>query len=111
VPELRPAVLRIEPDTIPQLRTLIAECLDLLDDKLGRLRADGRIFDPWMHDPVSIRMRDLYNESVMDAADGGYAALRAYEAELLRVHDTLAEMERNYRATDEDTAALFEGRA
>ena len=43
-------------------------------------------------------------------ATGGYAALRAYEAELLRVHDTLAETERNYRTTDEATAALFEGR-
>jgi hypothetical protein len=111
VPESRPAVLRVEPDTIPQLRELFSECLRLLGEKLEDLRSNGRMVDAWMHDPVSTRMRDLYNTHVMDAADGGYAALRAYEAELLRVHDTLAEMERNYRATDEDTAALFEGRA
>jgi hypothetical protein len=111
VPDSRPAVLRVEPETLPQLRDLFAGCLDLLREKLRSLERNGRMVDAWMHDPVSTRMRDLYNTHVMDAADGGYAALRAYEAELLRVHDTLAEMERNYRATDEDTAALFEGRA
>jgi hypothetical protein len=111
VPDPRPAVLRVDPGTLPRLRELFADCLELVHENLNSLNRQGRMVEPWMHDPVSIRMRDLYNESVMDAADGGYAALCAYEVELKRVHDTLAEMERNYRATDEDTAALFEGRA
>lgn len=111
MPDSRPAVLRVEPESLPQLRDLFADCIELLREKLRSLERHGRMVDPWMHDPVSIRMRDLYNDRVMDAADGGYAALRAYEAELLRVHDALGEMERNYRTTDESTAALFDGRA
>lgn len=69
------------------------------------------MIDPWMNDPVSIRMRDVYNASVMDAPDGGYAALRAYEAELRRVHEQLGRMEEEYRRTEDDNAALFRDRA
>ncbi len=105
------AVLRVEPETIPQLRSLFAEALDLLRVKLDDLQRNGRMVDAWMHDPVSARMRDLYNQHVMDAPDGGYHALRAYEAELKRVYDALGEMERRYRTAEDENAALFEGRA
>ena len=101
------AVLRVEPETIPQVRALLEECLELLDEKLGDLSSGGRMIDAWMNDPVSIRMRDLYNASVMDAPDGGYAALRAYEAELVRVHQELGRMEAEYRRTEDGNAALF----
>lgn len=106
-----PAVLRIEPEMIPQLRDLFAECLELLDDKLNELDRGGRMYDAWMHDPVSERMRDLYNQYVMEAPDGGYHSLRLYQAELKRVFDALGEMERNYRSTEAENVALFEGRA
>jgi hypothetical protein len=104
-------VLRVEPETIPQVRALLEECLQLLDEKLGDLSSGGRMIDAWMNDPVSIRMRDVYNTSVMDSPDGGYAALRAYEAELLRVHQELGRMEAEYRRTEDETAALFGERA
>lgn len=105
------AVLRVEPQTIPQLRALLADALELLDEKLGNLARNGYMDQAWMHDPVSERMRDLYNQYVMDAPDGGYHTLRTYEAELKRVFDALGEMERNYRSTEDATAALFEERA
>jgi hypothetical protein len=111
MPDSSRAVLRVEPSTIPQLRTLLAECLDLLREKLNNLNRDGRMVDAWMNDPVSLRMRDVYNESVMNAADGGYAALRAYEGELKRVYDELGRMEEEYRRTEDENTALFRDRA
>ncbi len=43
----------------------------------------------------------------MSATDGPYAALVAYEAELLRVRDTLQLMEDEYRRTEGDNAELW----
>ena len=111
MPALARAVLRVEPDAIPQLRTLLIECVELLREKLDDLERGGRMQDAWMHDPVSERMQEVYNSSVMDARDGGYAALRAYEAELRRVHEELARMEAEYRRTEETNEALFGPRA
>ena len=105
------AVLRVDPETLPQLRALFAECIDLLSTKLANLERHGHLHEPWMYDPVSIRMRDVYNASVMDAPDGGYAALRAYEAELVRVHQELGRMEAEYRRTEDENAVLFRDRA
>ena len=56
---------------------------------------------------MSLRVRDFYNRHVMDATDGPYAALVAYEAELLRVRDTLLRMEEEYRRTEGENAALW----
>lgn len=105
------ALLRIEPEMLPQLRALFRECLDLLDDKLGRLHREGRMEDPWMHDPVSVRMKELYNERVMDSPEGGYAMLRAYQQELQNTFEALGRMEEAYRRTEEGNAALFDDRS
>lgn len=110
LPDSPRAVLRVEPHTIPQLRALLQECVTLLDTKLNDLENGGRMHDPWMHDPVSVRMQNLYNASVMEAADGGYAALRAYQAELQRTHEALGRMEEEYRRTEEVNEGLFGGR-
>jgi hypothetical protein len=110
LPDSPRAVLRLEPHTIPQLRALFHDCLTLLDAKLRDLEYGGRMHDPWMHDPVSVRMKDLYNASVMEAADGGYAALRAYQAELQRTYEALGRMEEEYRRTEEVNEGLFGGR-
>ena len=111
MPEPSRAVLRVEPESIPQLRALLVDCLNLLGQELTTLSRGGRMIDPWMNDPVSIRMRDVYNASVMDAPDGGYAALRAYEAELRRMYEELGRMQERYRRTEDETAALFGERA
>ena len=105
------AVLRVEREMIPDLRALLEECLELLADKLTGLERGGRMIDAWMNDPVSIQMRDVYNASVMEAPDGGYAMLRAYEAELRRVYEELGRMEAEYRRTEDENAALFGDRA
>jgi hypothetical protein len=111
VPDPSRAILRVEPHTIPHLRDLLTECLNLLSEKLNDLNGGGRMVDAWMHDPVSLRMRDVYNASVMDASDGGYAALRAYEYQLKGVYEELGRLEAEYRRTEEANEALFEPRA
>ena len=105
------AVLRVEPETIPQLRALLEECIGLLEVKVYGLQRGGRVEDPWMHDPVSLRMQELYNASVMEAADGGYAALRAYQAELQRTYEALGRMEEEYHRTEGMNEGLFGGRS
>ena len=101
------AVLRVEPEAIPQLRTLFEECIALLEEKLYRLQRAGRMEEPWMLDPVSVRMKELYNENVMDSSEGGYAMLRAYQRELQNTVVALGRMEEEYRRTEEGNAALF----
>lgn len=97
------AVLRVERGMIPDLRALLEECLELLADKLTGLERGGRMIDAWMNDPVSTRMRDVYNASVMEAPDGGYAMLRVYEE--------LGRMEAEYCRIEDENAALFRYRA
>lgn len=110
MPDRSRAVLRLEPEMIPQLRALFLDCVTLVGEKVMDLERGGRMIDPWMNDPVSIRMRDVYNANVMDAPDGGYAALRAYQAELQRTYEELGRMEQEYRRTEEENAALFDDR-
>ena len=107
MPDSPRAVLRIEPHMIPELRTLFHECLVLLDEKLGDLEQAGRMEEPWMLDPVSVQMKELYNSNVMDSPEGGYAMLRAYQQELQNTFETLGRMEEEYRRTEEGNAALF----
>jgi hypothetical protein len=111
VPEPTRATLRVDPEAIPQLRALLVECLELIGQRLQDLSRSGRLYDAWMNDPVSLRMRDLYNERVIDAPDGGYAALRAYEVELRRVYEELGRMEVEYRRTEDSNSGLFGSRA
>jgi hypothetical protein len=105
-----PATLRIEPSTIPAVRTAFEDALSDLRAHLQRLRWDGYIPEPWLGDPVSAEVAQTYNRTVMEAADGPYAAMVALEAELLRIRDTLQAMEDDYRRTEGDNAALW-GRA
>ena len=79
----------------------------MLADQLGRIRNDGYLVEPWLGDEISLEVRDFYNRHVMDSTDGPYAALVAYEAELLRVRDTLQQMEDEYRRTEGDNAELW----
>ena len=68
---------------------------------------EGYLGAPWLGDEMSMEVRDFYNRHVMDSSDGPYAALIAYEAELLRVRDTLQQMEDEYRRTEGDNAELW----
>lgn len=99
--------LRIEPRAIPQMRVAYEEALATIGAHLRRLQNEGYLREAWLGDEVSGAVRDFYNRHVMDAADGPYAALVAYEAELLRVRDTLQRMEDEYRRAEGDNAELW----
>lgn len=103
------AVLRYDPERLPELRQAFARALETLSPKLEELRWKGRMTDAWMHDPVSVRMQELYNAQVMDHPQGGYHSLRAYEQELQRVHDALLVAEESYRRTEEANTELARG--
>jgi hypothetical protein len=99
--------LRVDPGELGALRTAFADAAEAIGREVLALRRDGLLGEPWLGDEVSRAVRDFYNQRVMVAADGPYAALVAYEAELSRVRDTLARMVTEYqRAEDEATAAV-----
>jgi hypothetical protein len=107
MPGLHPPVtLRLEPHTIPAVRAAFDDALAELTHQLIRLRRAGVIPEPWLGDPVSAKVVDYYHVR-MDAPDGPYAALVAYEAELLKVRDNLQVLEDHYRGTEGDNAALW----
>jgi hypothetical protein len=92
------------------MRAALEDALVDLARQLIWLRRDGVIPEPWLGDPMSATVVDYYNDQVMAAPDGPYAALRAYEAELLKVRDNLQVLEDHYRRTEGDNAVLW-GRA
>jgi hypothetical protein len=95
---------------IPAMRAAFEDALLELRPQLMRLRRDGIIPEPWLGDPVSAKVIGYYHHQVMDAPDGPYAALVAYEAELLKVRDNLQVLEDHYRRTEGENAAMW-GRA
>lgn len=102
------AVLRYDPERLPELRRAFAEALASLTPKLEELGARGHLVETWMEDPVSTQVRAVYNDKVMSAQDGGYQSLRAYEQQLQQVHDTLLAAEEAYRRTEESNAGLMQ---
>ena len=105
-----PVTLRLEPHTLPTARAAFEDALAELRPQLVRLGRDGYVPEAWLGDEVSVEVFAHYNARVMDAPDGPYAALVAYEAELIRVRDNLQVLEDHYRRTEGDNAALW-GRA
>jgi hypothetical protein len=102
-----PVALRIEPRAIPAIRLAFDDALADLSEQLRRVRNEGYLGEPWLGDEISLEVRDFYNRHIMDSTDGPYAALVAYEAELLRIRDTLQQMEDEYRRTEGDNAELW----
>ncbi|NMH81720.1 hypothetical protein HF577_32105 [Pseudonocardia xinjiangensis] len=92
---------------LPAVRAAFDEALAELTPQLVRLGIDGLIPQPWLGDPVSATVATYYQANVMDAPEGPYAALRAYEAELLKVRDNLQVLEDHYRRTEGENAALW----
>jgi hypothetical protein len=102
-----PVTLRLAPHSIPAVRTAFDQALRSLGELLSRLRREGYLSEPWLGDEISAEVRDFYNRHIMDSTDGPYAALVAYEAELLNVRDSLQRMEDEYRRTEGDNAQLW----
>ncbi|MHA6783809.1 hypothetical protein ACVGOW_22890 [Pseudonocardia saturnea] len=102
-----PATLRLSPQALPAMRVAYERALDDLGRELQNLANVGYLKGPWLGDPVSMETVAFYNARVMDAPDGPYAALLAYQQELMRVRDRIADMEADYRRTEGDNVELW----
>ena len=105
-----PITLRVEPGAIAAVRAAVEASIDELDPFLVRLGMEGYIPQAWLGDQISVSLHTYYNTYVMEAPEGPYAVLKAYQAELVRIRDNLQLLEDQYRRTEGDNAALW-GRA
>jgi hypothetical protein len=85
------------------------EALARVSAQLLRIGRQGVIREPWLGDETSRDLHEAYNKLVMEASEGPYAALVAYQAELMRVRDQLQMIEDAYRRMEGDNAALWRG--
>lgn len=102
-----PVTLHLEPHALPMVRSAFEDAIAEVQAHLARLGRTGFIPEAWLGDPVSAEVQAHYNTTVMEASDGPYAALVAYEAELTRIRDNLQLMEDHYRRTEGENAALW----
>jgi cytochrome c553 len=100
-------VLRLQPHMIPALRNAFAEALKQLNETLVGLRREGNLSAPWLGDETSQEVAAHYSSRAMDGPQSSYESLVSYRDELGRVHDTLQQMEDDYRRTEGDNAALW----
>jgi hypothetical protein len=108
MPGQHPAVvLRLEPSALAAVRAAFDDALAELRPHLVRLGRDGYLPEAWLGDPISATVQSHYNTYVMDAPEGPYAALVAYEAELVKIRENLQLLEDHYRRTEGDNAALW----
>jgi hypothetical protein len=98
-------VLRVQPQAIPALRAAFGVARDQVDAALIELSRRGYISAPWLGDETSSGVAGHYTMRAMEAPDSSYQSLTAYRAELERVHDTLQQMEYDYRRGEGDKAA------
>jgi hypothetical protein len=101
-----PELLRVEPGAIPAVRAAFDEALAELGAHLLRLRQQAVIPEPWLADRVSVDTQVFYQQRVVESADGALAAMGAYEAELIRIRDTLKAMEDGYVRNEGNVAGL-----
>ncbi|MHA6784934.1 hypothetical protein ACVGOW_28660 [Pseudonocardia saturnea] len=105
-----PATLRLQPDSIPDLRVAIEVTLDELSPHLGRMEVEAHMPEPWLGDSESHKVWAVYDQGVMRAPDGAFQAIRAYERQLMDIRDRLVEIERAYSGTEDANRAGFEER-
>jgi hypothetical protein len=111
VAERQQLVLRLQPHTIPTLRTSFASALDQIDEALVHLRQKAYLPAPWLGDEVSDEVAAHYTARALDGPESSYRSLLAYRDELIRVHDTLQRMEDEYRRTEGDNVERWGHRA
>ena len=101
------AILRVEPHAIPALRAAYTRALNDLRPLMRQMESQAYIQEPWMGDPISIAVMQLYNGRFASGDNSPRAQLLRYEAELRRVVDALTRMEAEYRRTEGDNAELW----
>lgn len=100
-------VLRLQPQMIPALRASFREALDQVNAATSIVRRDGVLAEPWLGDEVSADVAAHYTRRALDDPDSSYQALVSYREELRRVHDTLQQMEDEYRRREGDDATQW----
>jgi hypothetical protein len=100
-------VLRLQPHMIPALRSAFGSALNQLDTALAELRRSGNLSTPWLGDETSRETANHYAQRAMDGPESSFASLQLYRFELTRIHDTLQQMEDDYRRTEGDNAARW----
>ena len=105
--EREQAVLRVQPHMLPSLRQSFKDAASQVHDALSALNRDGYLPAPWLGDEVSGEVADHYLTQAMDGPSSAYRNLVAYRDELIKVHDTLARMEDEYRRREGDDAARW----
>jgi hypothetical protein len=102
VAERQQDLLRLEQQTISDLRSAFSAAVDQMDAALIHLRQSGYLAGPWLGDEVSGAVAAHYNLRAMEEPSSSYHALVAYRDQLNRTHDTLQRMEDEYHRTDHD---------
>lgn len=100
-------VLRLQPHMIPQLRSAFAEALAQLNDALTGLRREGNLSAPWLGDETSNEVAVHYTSRAMEGPRSSYQSLVNYRDELGRIHDTLQQMEDDYRRNEGEDATRW----
>jgi hypothetical protein len=100
-------VLRLQPHMIPAVRANFRSALNQVNDTLVDLSRRGFIPEPWLGDETSNEVATYYTQKAMNGPQSSYQFLLEYRDELSRVHDTLQQMEANYRRTEGENAALW----
>lgn len=100
-------VLRLQPHMIPELRASFATAIDQVKGALLELSRNGYISAPWMGDETSSEVAAHYTAKAMDGPESSFHALVAYRNELTHVHETLQQMEDEYRRREGDDAAQW----
>jgi hypothetical protein len=98
-------VLRLQPQMISAVRSAFADALSRLNNTLVGLRREGNLVAPWLGDETSRDVAAYYSSRAMDGPQSSYDALVAYRDELGRIHDTLQQMEADYRRDEAQKAA------
>ncbi len=104
-----PAVLRLHPDAIPDVRAAIDATLDELSPHLRRMQNEAYLAGPWLGDSASHSVYVAYNEGVMNAPDGAFQAICAYEQQLRDIRNQLVAIEHGYARTEDINQALMGG--
>lgn len=97
-------VLRLHPDMVPALRAEFDSAIGQLSTALVELRSRGYLAAAWLGDEMSAAVVDHYTRRTFAEADSSYSALVGYLAQLIRVRNTLQDMENRYRQADHAAA-------
>lgn len=79
--------LHVTPENVVALAATFRACADRLVEELRHLRADMRLSEPWMYDPVSEWARNRFNEYFVDSE---HAFVQIVHSEYEQ-HDAIAE--------------------